>query len=252
MDTNPTPDNCAQCGREIHETFYLAKDRPICNGCHTEVMNHVTGGSPMTRFLRALVFGLLGAGAGAALYFIILATTGYEIGLVAILVGFIVGKAVHAGSRARGGAGYQTLAVALTYGAIVVTYIPFILMAAEEEWALEESVLEEQLVEMTDGQVAITAQIPDESAALAAAELSNMEASEYEIEPIGFGGVIMGIGVLFVIAAAAPVLMGLENIIGLAIIGFALHQAWSMNRRNTQDFKGPFQVNPEPSPQPVE
>ena len=57
---------------------------------------------------EALVFGLLGAGAGAALYFIILATTGYEIGLVAILVGFIVGKAVHAGSRARGGAGYQT------------------------------------------------------------------------------------------------------------------------------------------------
>ena len=243
MDTNPTPDNCAQCGREIHETFYLAKDRPICNGCHTEVMNHVTGGSPMTRFLRALVFGLLGAGAGAALYFIILATTGYEIGLVAILVGFIVGKAVHAGSRARGGAGYQTLAVALTYGAIVVTYIPFILMAAEEEWALEET---------AGGQVAITAQISDGSAELAAAELPNMEAVEYEIEPIGFGGVIMGIGGFFVIAAAAPVLMGLENIIGLAIIGFALHQAWSMNRRNTQDFKGPFQVNTEPSLQPVE
>ena len=140
-DTNPppqTPPPCTHCGRAIQAPYYVANDAVICATCRPEVARQLTGGSSAGRFVRALAFGLLAAGVGATLYFVILALTGYEIGLVAIIVGLIVGKAVHAGSRRRGGLGYQALAVALTYSAIVVTYIPFILSAAEDQWAVEE------------------------------------------------------------------------------------------------------------------
>ena len=64
--------------------------------------------------------------AGTIVYWAILAATGYEFGLIAIVVGFAVGKAVHWGSRGRGGWAYQTLAIGLTYLAIVSAYVPMI------------------------------------------------------------------------------------------------------------------------------
>ena len=51
--------------------------------------------------------------------------TGYEIGLVAIVVGLLVGGAVRKGSGARGGWFYQLMAVALTYAAISGSYFIF-------------------------------------------------------------------------------------------------------------------------------
>jgi hypothetical protein len=58
--------------------------------------------------LRAALFGI-GAGIlGAAIYYGVLALTGYNIGLVAIGVGILVGRAVRKGSGGFGGRGYQS------------------------------------------------------------------------------------------------------------------------------------------------
>jgi len=59
------------------------------------------------------------------------------------------------------------------------------------------------------------------SAPLIAAEFEAAEGS------IGLVGWVLAFG----ISLAAPFLAGIENIIGLAIIGFGLYQAWAMNRR---------------------
>ena len=50
---------------------------------------------------------------------------GYPLGLIAVLVGWMVGKAVLAGSGNRGGRAFQVMAVALTYCAIVMSNVPF-------------------------------------------------------------------------------------------------------------------------------
>ena len=46
--------------------------------------------------------------------------TGYEIGIVAIGIGYLVGKAVRKGAGGFGGTRYQVLAVFLTYAAIAL------------------------------------------------------------------------------------------------------------------------------------
>ena len=71
--------------------------------------------------------------AGCALYAAVAILLHAEIGLIAILVGWMVGKAIRHGSYGRGGRPQQILAVALTYFAITTSYIPVILYQAARD-----------------------------------------------------------------------------------------------------------------------
>jgi hypothetical protein len=179
--------NCARCQAAIADAYYEVNGHVVCAGCKAALEQSATA-SGASRFLRATAFGLGGAIAGAGVYYAILAVTGYEIGLVAIAVGWLVGRGVHKGSGGRGGWGYQALAIALTYLAIVSTYIPFIVEA--------------------------------------------MSADEVKANALTLLG----------LAVAAPFLAGFENVIGLLIIGFALYQAWQMNRQAPMTINGPYAV----------
>ena len=57
-----------------------------------------------------------------------------------------------------------------------------------------------------------------------------------------FGTIALGLVALVAIAVVAPFLAGFENILGLVIIGFALFQAWKMNRRVPLAISGPYAV----------
>ena len=74
--------------------------------------------------MKAFLFGSIAATVGAAVYRMILFGTGWNIGLVAVVVGYMVGGAVRTGSGERGGRFYQFLAVFLTYSAIVGMFVP--------------------------------------------------------------------------------------------------------------------------------
>jgi hypothetical protein len=76
------------------------------------------------RFLNALGGGVAGAILGAIVYYIVRAATGYEIGIIAIAVGWLAGKGVRWGSGGRGGPRYQALAIVLTYLGIASTQVP--------------------------------------------------------------------------------------------------------------------------------
>jgi hypothetical protein len=56
------------------------------------------------------------------------------------------------------------------------------------------------------------------------------------------GRFALGVVALVALAAAAPFLAGIENVLGLLIIGFALFQAWQMNRRVPLTITGPYAV----------
>ena len=71
----------------------------------------------------------MAAAAGAVLYYLVTRTTGYNIGLISVLVGFMVGAAVRKGTGNRGGLLYQFLALFLTYMAIGAMNLTFDLEA---------------------------------------------------------------------------------------------------------------------------
>jgi hypothetical protein len=56
---------------------------------------------------------------------------------------------------------------------------------------------------------------------------------------------VLSVGVL---ALAYPFLGGIQNVLGILIIGFALYQAWSMNRRVPLAVTGPFRVEAAATP----
>lgn len=228
-DSSPqAPPSCSACGAAIASSYYEAGGAVVCPPCKEATEQHAAAGGGTGRMARAALYGLGGAIAGAALYYAIVALTGYEIGLVAIAVGWLVGRAVQIGSAERGGRLYQGLAVLLTYLAIVSTYVPFI-------------------VGSVTGDTAAVAEAPQDSGlatgtgagGAAGADAGAAESAPPAMDPVS---VAAGLGFLLLIAMAAPFLAGFENIIGIAIIGFALFQAWQMNARRKLVFTGPYAI----------
>lgn len=215
------PSTCSSCGQPIRDSYWDINGQVVCSYCHhQEVEQAVVSGSGAGRFLRASVFGILAATAGAGIYYAVLALTGYEVGLVAIVVGLLVGGAVRRGSNARGGWLYQGLAMFLTYSAIVATYMPYVFKALKEAPA----------------QSATTTPVSDGSAP-AAAE-SKIDPSKWPA-PVAL---LAGLAFLFAIAFVSPFLAGFQNILGLIIIGIGLFEAWKLNRRRELRITGPHLV----------
>jgi hypothetical protein len=111
---------CAACKRTIAR-YYETNGKRICETCRGLILTWRPG-TPGKRFWRAAGLGSAAAVLGSILYLGILRLTGMELGLVSIVVGIGVGIAVRKGSYATGGAGYQILAIALTYLSIAASY----------------------------------------------------------------------------------------------------------------------------------
>ena len=232
---------CSACGTEIPTSYFEVNGSIVCSSCRTRVLTQFTGGSGSRRFVRAVGLGLLAAAAGSALYYAILRLTGYEIGLVAIVVGFIVGSAVRRGSQGRGGRSYQMLAVSLTYFAIVSTYIPYIVKGAADG-AAETSVDTTRATARSDSVSATaTAAIATQQGAPAESSAAPI-AAEPVVEQVTAVRFALALGALLLFAAAMPVLAGFQNILGMLIIGFALYEAWRQNQKLELAVTGPYRV----------
>jgi hypothetical protein len=119
------PPSCAGCQAELAGTYFEVDGHRMCPACR-EKIDAKPEGSPAGRFFAALAYGLGASVVGFVIYYAVLRLTGYEVGFIAIIVGLLVGLAVKKGSRGVGGAGYQALAIGLTYLSIVSTYVPLL------------------------------------------------------------------------------------------------------------------------------
>lgn len=235
-DAARTSLDCSFCNRSIDQEYFEVNGQTACADCREQYARMGTEGTGLGRFTRAVLLGGIGGLLGAGVYYGVLALTGYEIGLVAIAVGFLVGIGVRIGSGGAGGRAYQVLAVAITYLAIVSTYIPFIL---EEIRNMPEEQLDAG--EASGPEVTLApggAATEEDVAAAAASEV----AAEGDV-PVGLAGFLLAVFLLVLLAMASPFLAGIQNIIGLAIIGFALYEAWRLNTRQTFSIEGPFRLS---------
>ncbi len=114
---------CVLCRKPIAERYYEANGKTVCEQCKQRVdARSAAGGGSVG---KALLFGAGAAAVGAAVYYAVLAMTNLNLGLISVLVGYMVGKAVRKGSVGFGGPRYQAIALVLTYLAIGATYAPF-------------------------------------------------------------------------------------------------------------------------------
>jgi hypothetical protein len=216
-DRRPAGMACAGCGQGVWGVYYTINGQVVCERCHADFALRQSEGSGAGRFLKASLYGT-GAGAlGAAVWYAVRAVTSYELGLIAIGVGFLVGLAVRKGSNGRGGWRYQALAMFLTYASIVSTYVPLIVSGFEEK--AQET----------------------RAAAGASASPETPAASRSALATALF------LVFAFAFAFVVPFLGGLQNLMGLVIIGIALYEAWKINRAVSIGITGPHRVATEPA-----
>ena len=239
--------SCAGCGSAIHDCYFDVDGATTCERCRRRLELGEGDEGGLARFGRALAFGLAAAVVSSLAWFGISKLTGYEFGILAVVVGLFVGGAVRAGSRQRGGARYQLLAMWLTYSAIVVTYIPAILesaSAASETAAPGASAA--SVGNPAEARTATTVStVSTESTAA-----DTVPASAEDAESLGPAGVLLGLGLLLLIAYVAPVLVVFSDvsaIMGVVIIAIALYEAWKMNRRREPEITGPHRIGAGPA-----
>ena len=231
---------CHACQRQLFDVYFEVDAQPHCEMCRYEVEDERNRGSGPGRFARALAAGGFAGLVGAGLYYAVLALTGYEIGLVAIVVGFLVGFGVRWGARGRGGWPYQVMAVTITYVAIVSTYVPFIFEEIQKMDATE-------VTEASAPGVATSAALetPTDTAAADSEELAGLGPEE----ELTAGQAVAALALFSLFVLAIPFLGGFQNILGILIIGFGLYQAWKINQRQPLLIEGPFQVGKTAPPQ---
>lgn len=225
--------SCAVCKSLLPETYHVVNGHIVCDKCRRDAEADWNRGGAAGRFGKALGLGILATIGCAVLWYAVLKFTNSQFGLLAILVGWVVGTAVMKGSNGRGGWRYQALAIFLTYTSIVSSYVPFII-----EGFREQSVQTAKVAASPDKAIA-----PADSIALIA-DSATGGAATANIGPLAFViGVVVLIGVLY----ASPFLMG-QSIIGYLIIGFALYMAWKINLKTELSVSGPHQVSTSGAP----
>ena len=131
---------CGSCRRPIDDHYFEINGTVVCEACREAIEAQLRGGSGVARFLKAALYGLGAAIVGYVVYTAFVHFTRIDLSLVAILVGFFVGKMVRQGSGRLGGRPYQFLAVFLTYTSLAFTYLTLRLLnlfaANQEAWAL--------------------------------------------------------------------------------------------------------------------
>ena len=253
---------CTVCGKSVGAEYYHANGKPVCANCR-HVLQSVSatprGAGPL---LRAGLFGFGGAVAGAAIYYAVIAITEFEIGLVAILIGYMVGYMVRKGAGGRGGRRFQILATVLTYWAVGLAYTPLAFKGMTRDGksaSADSSAASPDSLGKTVGDSAAIAATSDSAAAAAdstvpSAVVAELDSSANASETKGDMPAIKALGLLFVMVFALPALFVASSMPGgllsAIIILIGMRQAWSMTGAQLLDISGPYKVGAAPMPAP--
>jgi hypothetical protein len=266
---------CHYCKHPLSGQFWELNGHPSCESCQLALSRHFSAPLPWSLWGRVTLYGGGAALLGTLIYFAVLKITGYELGLIAIVVGLLVGGAVRRASGFRGGWKLQAAAMAFTYASIVSAYIPSVYegfkKAGQEDAQKNVQKDAQKNAASPAGAGAATPAAPTgnasgtsppaadpskppspnpQTAAAAgggpavAAASAEPASDQRTLREMGLGSLLLNLLlaglVLFLFSAAAPILAGFQNFMGWIIIGFALYEAWKLNRRPNLVIRGPL------------
>ena len=237
---------CSTCQRPIESSYFASGGRTFCPDCKARIEKELTTNTG--NFPKAVLFGAGGAFAGAVLYFGVTAITGYEIGLIAIAVGWLVGRAMQKGSGGHGGRRFQLVAVLLTYLSISGAYFGMLIKEVVSSAAVAAAA-DSTRAGSDSLRIAATADSTGADRVLAEGAGTDSAASDSTGTRAGSGEAGAGVWVgLLLLAFGLPIMSAFASmpggLIGLLIIFIGLHQAWRMNQKTVVEFLGPFAVEP--------
>lgn len=225
-------ETCRACKQTITGEYYRVNGVQACAACVDKVKQQMPNDTHAA-FMRAILFGVGGAIAGLIVYSVFGIVTGIVIGYVSLAVGWLVGKAIKAGSKGVGGRRYQIVAVALTYAAVSMSAIPMGIAQYVKEKKSKENVV----VTLPQGNANSSATSGDGTAS----EPAGSAAAPKEKMSVG-----AAIGALVIAGLASPFLeLGDEpgGIIGLVILFVGMNIAWKMTAGAKLDIDGPFKAS---------
>jgi hypothetical protein len=220
---------CSACGSTMLDEYYSVGDKPICASCRTSLETTRAKSRTPKAFGKAFGFGLGAALAGAIIYYAVIALLNLEIGIVAILIGWMVGRAIQKALPGGGSRRYQLLAALLTYFAVGVAYVPLLFKETSKDSAATQD----------------SAVVAPQQGKPAASPPAAAKAGSDEDAHGTSGSFILGIGALIVLAFSLPVATAFSSsggIISALIIAIGMHQAWRMVGAPTLAITGPFRV----------
>ena len=225
---------CAACQTSIETEYYDVNGNILCSRCRTAVESAAETPRGIVPLVTAGAFGL-GAGViGAIIYYAVMAIAHLEIGIVAILIGYMVGYAVRTGARGRGGRRFQVLAVALTYASVALAYTPIAVKQALD---------------------ANRQKAPASTTSRNSNDVAATDSSRAATTKPSAGGLLLGFVFLSAFIAALPVLVVVgsfpSGLISAFIIFIGMKQAWRMTGAPWLQILGPYRVGAAPASAPA-
>lgn len=209
---------CAQCHNTLTEEYYDVNSVSVCDRCRVAIEQIAAPLTAWGPFVRAAIFGVGAAIAGAILYYGVIAITNLEIGIVAIAIGYMVGYAIRRATGSRGGRRLQILAIVLTYWSVGLAYTPvaFKQLADAEQTRTSQEVTTESEDGLTGGQL------------------------------------VIGLAIVAALTLVLPVMVIFGSLpgglISAVIIGVGMRQAWRMTAAPTLVVSGPYRIGASSTP----
>jgi hypothetical protein len=204
--------------------YFHAQGQVVCPNCAGRIQSGQQA-PPAVSLGQAALYGIGAAIAGAILYAAVGILLHLEIGIIAIVVGVMVGKAVRAGSNGLGGRPQQILAVLLTYFSITSSYIPVFFYQLAQHPEIREKAKKA-------------------AAEKKAADPPGPDGSQATRPKFGLVGAFATLILLFAAAPFLGLASGISGLISLFIIFIGLRQAWRLTGRSQILVMGPYERAP--------
>ena len=227
---------CSLCHTAFEAEYFDIGGQQICRACSEKIAYQTATPREIRTLVRAAIAGVIAALLGAALYFAVIAISGFEVGLVSIAIGYMVGYGVRLGTRGRGGRRFQVIALVFTYWAIGLAYSTLAIKALID--ARSEGATAGISGPQKSGAQQDAAGQPAAPATQAAAETDQapMAGTQFVL------GLLYLLGLTFVMPVLAIASDMPGGLISGAIIVFGMMQAWKMTAAPVVTVTGPYRI----------